>query len=163
MLIINSLVTIHLAFVFYMCCSSVTQSRPSLCNPMDCSTPGLPVPHHLPKFTQVHVHCISDAIQSSHPLTLFSSAVNLPQHQRLFQWVGCSHQITKILELQLQHMFLLSTQGWFPLRLTALISLLSKGHSEVFRSTKVQRHQFFSTLLFLWSSSHNCAWPLRRP
>ena len=117
MLIINSLVTIHLAFVFYMCCSSVTQSRPSLCNPMDCSTPGLPVPHHLPKFTQVHVHCISDAIQSSHPLTLFSSAVNLPQHQRLFQWVGCSHQMTKILELQhqsFQWIFRVDLLVWSP-------------------------------------------------
>ena len=101
------------------------------------------------------------AISSS--VTPSPSAPSLSRHQRLFQWISCSHQMTKILELQLQHMFLLSTQGWFPLRLTALISLLSKGHSEVFRSTKVQRHQFFSTLLFLWSSSHNCAWPLRRP
>ena len=51
------------------CCCSVTQSRPTLCNPMNCSTPGLPVPHHLPEFTQVRVHCIGDAIQPSHPLT----------------------------------------------------------------------------------------------
>ena len=53
-------------------------------NPMDCSTPGLPVPHHLPKIAQVHVHCISDAIQPSHPL-MPSSAMNLYQHQGLFQ------------------------------------------------------------------------------
>ena len=71
--------------------------------PMDCSSPGLPVPHHL-KFAQVYVHCISEAIQPSHPLMPFSpSALNLSQHQGLFQWVVCSHQMTKILELQLQH------------------------------------------------------------
>ena len=60
--------------------------------PMDCSTPGLSVPHHLPKFAQVHIHCISDAIQPFHPLTACSpSALNLSQNQGLFQWVSCSH------------------------------------------------------------------------
>ena len=64
---------------------------------------GFPVPHHLPKCAQVHVHCISNAIQPSHPLTPSSpSALNLSQHEGLFQWVGCSHQMTKILELQHQ-------------------------------------------------------------
>ena len=68
------------------CCYSFTQPRPVLCNPMDCSTPGLPVPHHLPEFVQVHVHCISDAVQPPHPLThSSSSAFNLSQHQGLFQ------------------------------------------------------------------------------
>ena len=66
------------------------------------SKPGLPVPHHLSKFAQVHVYCIGDAIQPSHPL-MPSSAVNLSQHQVLFQWVSCSHHVAKILELQLQH------------------------------------------------------------
>ena len=71
---------------------------------MDCSTPGLSVSHQLPKFAQVHVYCIGDAIQPSHPLTLSSpSALNLSQHQGLFQWIGSSHQVTRILELQLQH------------------------------------------------------------
>ena len=61
----------------------------TLCNPKECSTPGLPVPHHLLEFAQVHVHCISDAIQPSHPLTSsFPSALNLSQHQGLFQWVS---------------------------------------------------------------------------
>ena len=50
------------------CCCSVTQLCPTLCDLMDCSTPGLPAPHHLPEFAQVHVHCMSDAIQTSHPL-----------------------------------------------------------------------------------------------
>ena len=62
------------------CCCSVAQSHPTLCNPMDCSTPGLPVPVHLPKFAQIHVHCIGDAIQPSHSLMPSSPALNLSQH-----------------------------------------------------------------------------------
>ena len=74
-----------------------------LCNPVDCRTPGFSVPHHLPEFAQVHVHCISDAIQPSHPVTPSSpSVLNLSQHQGLLQWVGCSCQVAKILELQHQ-------------------------------------------------------------
>ena len=70
---------------------------------MACSSPGLSVPHHLPKFAQVHVHCIGDAIQPSHPLMPSSpTALNLSQHQGLFQWVSCLHQMTKILEFQHQ-------------------------------------------------------------
>ena len=76
------------------------QSCLTLCDPMDHSTPGLPVPPHLPKFAQVHVHCISEAIQLSDPLMLSSpSALNLSQQQGLFQRVSCSHQMTKILEI----------------------------------------------------------------
>ena len=91
------------ALLWDCCCWSVIQLCLTLCDPMDCSTPGLPVSHHLPKFVQVHVHWIGDAIQPSHPLTLSSpSALSLSQHHGLFQWVGCSHQITKILELQHQ-------------------------------------------------------------
>ena len=70
---------------------------------MDCSMPGLPVPHHLPEFAQVRVHYISDAVHPSHPLTPSFSALNFSQHQGLFQGVVCSHQMAKILELQLQH------------------------------------------------------------
>ena len=73
----------------YCCCCSVAQSCPTLCDSMDCSMPGLPVPHHLLEFAQVHVHCIGDPIQPSHPLMLPSpSALNLSQHQGLFQWVS---------------------------------------------------------------------------
>ena len=79
-----------------ICCCSVPQLCWSLCDPIDCSTPGLPVPHHLPEFSQVHVHYIGDAIQPSHPLMPSSpSTLNLAQHQGLFQWVVCSHQMTK--------------------------------------------------------------------
>ena len=71
---------------------------------MDCSTPGFPVPHHLLAFAQVHVHCIGVAVQPSHSLMPSSPyVINLSQHQKLFQWVICAHQMTKIPELQLQH------------------------------------------------------------
>ena len=73
---------------------------PALCSPMDCSTPGLPVPQCLPEFAQVHVHSISDAIQPSHPLLSPSPlALNLSQHQGLFQGVGSLHQVAKVLTL----------------------------------------------------------------
>ena len=84
--------------------SSVTQSCPTFCNPMDCSTPGLPVHHQLPEFTQTHVHWVGDAIQPSHPLLSPSPpALNLSQHQGLFQWVSSLHQVAKVLEFQLQY------------------------------------------------------------
>ena len=84
--------------------SSVPQARPTLCDPVDCSTPGLPVHHQLPEFTQTHFHWVSDAIQPSHPLSFPSpAAFNLSQHQGLFKWVSSLHQVAKILEFQLQH------------------------------------------------------------
>ena len=82
--------------------SSVTQSCPTLCDPINCSMPGLPVPHQLPEFTQTHVHRVSDAIQPSHPLASPSPpAPNSSQHQSLFQWVNSSHEVAKVLEFQL--------------------------------------------------------------
>ena len=84
--------------------SSVAQSCPTLCDPMDCSTPGFPVHHQLLEPIQTHVHCVGDAIQPSHPLSSPSSpAFNLSQHQGLFQQVSSSHHVAKVLELQLQH------------------------------------------------------------
>ena len=74
-----------------------------LCNPMDCSTPGFPVHHQLLELAQTHVHRVGDAIQPSHPLSSPSSpAFNLSQHQGLFEWVSSLHQVTKLLEFQLQ-------------------------------------------------------------
>ena len=70
---------------------------------MNCSTPGLPVHHQLPEFTQTHVHRIGDAIQPSHPLSSPSPALNPSQHQSLFQGVSSSHEVAKVLEFQLQH------------------------------------------------------------
>ena len=84
--------------------SSVAQSCPTLCDPMNCSTPGLPVHHQLPEFTQTHVHRVSDAIQPSHPLSSPSPPAPSPsQHQSLLQWVNSSHEVAKVLEFQLQH------------------------------------------------------------
>ena len=75
---------------------SVTQSCLTLCDPMDCSTPGLPVHHQLPEFTQTHVHWVSDAIQPPHPLLSPSPPTfNLSQHQGLFKWISSSHQVAK--------------------------------------------------------------------
>ena len=83
---------------------SVAQSCPALCNPINRSTPGLPVPHQLPESTQTHVHWVSDAIQPSHPLLSPSPPIfNLSQHQGPFKWVSASHQVAKVLEFQLQH------------------------------------------------------------
>ena len=120
-------------------------------------------PSPSPKVCQVHVHCIGDGIQPSHPLTTSSSALNLCQHQGLFHLVRCLHQMTKILGVSASALILSSSmQGWFPLRLTGLV-LPSKGLSEVFSITAVKRHQFFSAWPSLRSSSHNYMWPLGRP
>ena len=83
--------------------SSVAQSWLTHCNPMNRSTPGLPVHHQLLEFTQTHVHWIGDAIQPSHLLLSPSPALNLSQNQGLFKWVSSSHQVAKVLEFQLQH------------------------------------------------------------
>ena len=83
--------------------SSVTQSFPTLCNPMDRSMPGLPVHHQLLEFTQTHIHRVSDAVQPSYPLSSPSTpAPNPSQHQSLFQGVNSSHEVAKVLEFQLQ-------------------------------------------------------------
>ena len=89
----------------------VTKSCPTLCDPMGCSTPVFPLFHYLPEPAQTHVHWVSDATQSSHPLSSPSLlALNLSQHQGLFQWVSSLHQEAKVLEPQLQHQ---SFQGIF--------------------------------------------------
>ena len=84
--------------------SSVTQSCLTLCNPMECSMPGFPVHHQLPELVQTHAHQVGDAIQQSHPLLSRSPPpFSISQHQCLFQSVSSSHQVAKVLELQLQH------------------------------------------------------------
>ena len=102
--------------------SSVAQLCLTLCDSMDYNTPGIPIHHQLPEFTQTHVHWVGDAIQPSHPLLPPSpSALNLSQHQGLFQWVSSSHQVVKVLELQHQSFqwifrvdFLLDWLVWSP-------------------------------------------------
>ena len=86
--------------------SSVTQSCPTLCDPMNCSMPGLPVHHQLLESTQTHVHPVDDAIQPSRPLSSPSPpALSLSQHQGLFKGVSSLHQVAKVLELQLSRVF----------------------------------------------------------
>ena len=95
----------HLAYLTLMqsCCCSFAKLCPTLSNP-NCSTPGFTVLHYLLEFAQTHVHWVIDAIQPSHPLSPTSPpALNLSQHQDLFQWVGSSHKVAKVLVLQLQH------------------------------------------------------------
>ena len=93
------------------CCISVqltlvAQLCLTLCDPMDCSTPGFPVHHQLPELAQTHVQWVNDAIQLPHPLLSSSPpAFSVSQHQDLFQWVSSLHQVAKVLELQLQHQF----------------------------------------------------------
>ena len=83
--------------------SSVAQSCPTLCDPMDCSTPSFPVHHQLLELTQTHVHRVGDAIQPPHLLSSPSPpAFNLSQPQGLFQWLSSLHQVAKVLELQHQ-------------------------------------------------------------
>ena len=97
---------VHSCLSFISCTqfSSVTQSCPTLCDPMDCSTPGFPVHHQLPELNQTHVHPVGNAIQPSHPLSSPSSCTfNLSQHQGLFKRVSSPHQLAKVLEFQLQH------------------------------------------------------------
>ena len=96
---VNSLSLRHLGNL-----SELTQFCPTLCNPMDCSTPGLPVHHLLPELAQNHVHWVADSIQPSHSLLSPSPpAFNHSQHQGVFQWVSSLHQVAKVLEFQLQH------------------------------------------------------------
>ena len=84
--------------------NSVTQSWPTLCDPMDHSTPDLPLHHQLPEYTQTHVHWVGDTIQPSHPLSSPSPPVfNLSPKHGLFKWVSSLYQVAKVLEFQLQH------------------------------------------------------------
>ena len=142
---------------------SVARSCLTLCDPMDCRTPGFPVFGYILEFTHIHVSWVNDAIQPSHSLSPPSPlALSSSQHQGLFQWVSSSHQTAKVLELQLQHQ---SFQRIFRvdfLGLTDLISLLSMGLSRIFSSTTVWKHQFFGTQP-LWSNSHIHTWLLEKP
>ena len=131
----------------------VTQPCPTICDPMDYSTPGFPVHHQLPELAQTHVHQVGDAIQPYHSLSFPSPpAFSLSQHRGLFKWFSFSHHVAKVLEFQLQHQsFPMNTPDW-SLGLTGWISLQSKEFSRVFSNTTVQKHQFFGAQISLWSN-----------
>ena len=112
--------------------SPVAQSCLTLCDPMDCSTPGLPVHYQLLEFIQTHVHRVGDAIQPSHPLLSPSPpTLNLSQHQGRFKWVSSLHQVAEVLEFQSASVLPMNTQAWCPLGWTGWISLQSQGLSKV--------------------------------
>ena len=135
--------------------SWVTKSCPTLFNPLNRSTPGLPVHHQLLEFTQTHVHRVGDAIQPSHPLSSpFPPAPNPSQHQsfpvsQLFTWGGQSTGVSALASFLPKN-----TQGWSPLEWIGWFSLQSKGLSRVFSNTTVQKHQFFGAQLSSQSNSH---------
>ena len=122
--------------------SSVTQSCLTLCDPMDCSTPGLPVQQQLPEFTETHIHWIGDAIQPFHSLLSPSPpAFNLSHHQSIFkmsQFFVSGDQSTGVSAST--SVLPINIQDWFPLGWTGWISLQSKGLSRVFSNTTVQKH-----------------------
>ena len=144
-------------FLWKLSYCSIAKLCLTLCKPMDCSTTGLSVPHWL----QAHVHCISDAILPSHPMSPSSPfALNLSHHQSLFQWV--SHFFASGGQ-SIGASASMNIQNWLPLGLTGLISLQSKGRSRVFSSTTIWNHQFFGAQPSVWSNSHICTWLLETP
>ena len=143
--------------------SSVAQSCPTLCDPMNCSMPGLPVHHQLPEFTQTHVHRVGDAMQSSHPLSSPSPPATKPsQHQSLFQWVTLHMRWPKYWSFSFSISPSMNTQNGSSLEWTGWISLQSKGLSRVFSNTTVQKNQYFSTQPSSQSKSHIHTWPLEK-
>ena len=133
-----------------------------LCDPMHYSTPGLPVHHQLLEFTQTHVHWVGDSIQPSHPLSSPSSpALNLSQHQGLFQWVSSLHEVAKGLEFQLQHhsfqwIFITDSfrMDWLDLlAVQGTLKSLFQHHS--LKASIIQCSAFFN--------SHIHTWPLEKP
>ena len=157
---INTLYIKHISVQF----SSVAQSCPTLCDPMNRSTPGLPVHHHLPEFTQTHVHRFRDAIQPSHPWSSPSSPAPIPPSIRvfpmsqLFAWGGQSTGVSALASFLPK-----KSQSWSPSEWTGWISLQSKGLSRVFSSTTVQNHQFFGTQPSSQSNSHIHTRPQEKP
>ena len=151
-------------FVNYCTEFSSVQSFPTLCDPMNRSTPGLLVHHQLPEFTQTHVHRVSDAIQPSHPLSSPSPpAPNPSQYQffpvsQFFAWGGQSTGVSALASVLPKN-----TQGRSPSGWTGWISLQSKGPSRVFSNTTVQKHQFFGAQLSSQFNSHIHTWPLEKP
>ena len=144
--------------------SSVAQSCPPLCDTMDCSTAIFPVHHQLLELAKF----MSVSQWWHQPFRPLSSpcppAFSLSQHQGLFQGVSSSHQVVKLFGASASASVLpMNIQDWFPLGLTGWISLQSNGSSRVFSNTTVQKHQFFSTQLFLWSNSHTHTWLVEKP
>ena len=147
---------------YAFCCwvvefTSVAQSCPTLCDPMNRSTPGLPVHHQLPESTQTHVHWVGDAIQPSHPLSSPSPpAPNPSQHQGLFQWVNSSHEVVKLLGVSASALVLpMNTQDWSPSGWTGWISLQFKGLSSLLQNHSSKASILLHSAFFTVQLSHS--------
>ena len=153
----------HKLFIMDVQFSSVTQLCPTLCDPMDCSTPGFPVHCKLPELAQTHVYWVSDAIQPSHPLSSPSPpAFYLSQHQGIFKWVSSSHQWPKYWSFSFSISPSNEYSGLIFFRMDWLDLLAVQGTLN-FSNTTVQKHQFFITQLSLQSNSHIHTWLLEKP
>ena len=143
--------------------SSVTQSWPTVCDPMNRSTPGLPVHHQLPEFTQTHAHRVGDAIQPSHPLFPPSSPVlNPSQHQGLFQWVNSSNEVAKVLEFHFQHQSFQCTPRTDWLYLLAVQGTLKSLHQHHSSKASIFQHSAFFTVQDSYpymTTGKTIAWP----
>ena len=142
------------------CCCSVTESYPTLCNPMDCSTPGLPAPHYLPEFAQIHLDWVGDAILCRHlfllpsifpSIRVFSSELALcirwPKYWNSSFSISPCDEYSGLISFKID---------WFDL-------LAVKGTLKSLLQCQVQKHQFFGALSSLWSYPHICKWLLERP
>ena len=152
---------------FFLSVQSLSRAQ-TLCNPTDCSMPGFPVHHQLQELAQTYVHRVGDAIQPSHPssvipfsfcLQYFPASGSFPMSQFFAsggQRIGVSTSAS---------VFPMNIQDWFPLGWTVSPrdSLQSKGLSQVFSNTTVQKHQFFNAQLSLESNFHNHTWLLEKP
>ena len=136
---------------------SVAQWCLTLCDSMDCSTPGLPVHHWLPELTQIHVHWVGEVFPIPLSLQFFPSSGSI-QMSQFFTSGGQSTGVSASVSV-----LPMNIQDWFTLGWTGWISLQSKGLSRVFFNTAVQKHQFFSAQLPLLSNSHIHSWSLEKP
>ena len=146
---------------------SLVQFSPSVCNPMDCSTPGFPVHHQLLELAQTHIRWVSDAIQP----TISSSVIPFshlhsflaPGIFQMSQFFASGGQSIGASASASASVLPMNIQGWFSLGWIGWISLQSKGLSRVFSNTTVQKHQFFGPQLSLWSNSYIHTWLLEKP
>ena len=153
-----------MGLLLYICC----MRQQKLCcflvmsyslQPKDCNSPGFPGLHYLPEFAQTHVHRVSDAIHPSHPVTPFSFCHQFFPASAYFpvSWLSASGG-QSIRVSASASVLPMNLQGWFPLGWIGLISLHTTGLSRVFSNTTVEKHQFFSPQLSIWSNSHNYTW-----
>ena len=166
MCILTPVLFMHSMYIHCSCCfCSATQSCPALCHPMDCSMPGFPVHHYL--LDLLRLMSIELVMLSNHLILCCPPLLLLPSifpSIRVFSNELALHiRWPKYWSFSFSISLSRNTKGWFPLELTALISLQSRELSRAFSNTTVQKHQFFGTQPSLWSNSHICIWLLEKP